>query len=42
MGPLDVPVGLLDLRVEVEAVGELSLKGFQRPVKAFNVVRLKS
>jgi class 3 adenylate cyclase len=27
---------------EVEAVGELTLKGFQRPVKAFNVVRLKS
>ena len=26
---------------EVEAVGELTLKGFQRPVKAFNVVRLK-
>jgi class 3 adenylate cyclase len=26
---------------EVEAVGELALKGFQRPVKAFNVVRLK-
>ena len=27
---------------DVEAVGELSLKGFQRPVKAFNMVRLKS
>jgi class 3 adenylate cyclase len=27
---------------EVEAVGELALKGFQRPVKAFNVVRLKT
>ena len=27
---------------EVEAVGELTLKGFQRPVKAFNVVRLKA
>jgi class 3 adenylate cyclase len=26
----------------VEPVGELSLKGFQRPVKAFNVVRLES
>ena len=26
---------------EVETVGELTLKGFQRPVKAFNVVRLK-
>ena len=24
----------------VEPVGELTLKGFQRPVKAFNVVRL--
>ena len=27
---------------DVETVGELTLKGFQRPVKAFNVVRLKS
>jgi class 3 adenylate cyclase len=27
---------------EVETVGELTLKGFQRPVKAFNVVRLKA
>ena len=27
---------------EVEAVGELTLKGFQRPVKAYNVVRLKA
>jgi class 3 adenylate cyclase len=26
----------------VEPIGELSLKGFQRPVKAFNVVRLES
>jgi class 3 adenylate cyclase len=25
----------------VEPVGELTLKGFQRPVKAFNVVRLE-
>jgi class 3 adenylate cyclase len=27
--------------VEVESVGELMLKGFQRPVSAFNVVRLR-
>jgi class 3 adenylate cyclase len=26
---------------EAETIGELTLKGFQRPVKAFNVVRLK-
>jgi adenylate cyclase len=28
--------------VEVEPVGDLHLKGFHRPVPAFNVVRLKS
>jgi len=28
--------------VEAEAVGELSLKGFVRPVTAFNVLRLRS
>ena len=26
---------------EVEAVGRLALKGFRRPVEAFNVLRLK-
>ena len=34
-------VGGVEDIAEVEAVGELTLKGFQRPVKAFNVVRLK-
>jgi adenylate cyclase len=33
--------GGLEEIAEVEGVGELTLKGFQRPVKAFNVVRLK-
>ena len=33
--------GGVDQIAEVEPVGELTLKGFQRPVKAFNVVRLK-
>jgi class 3 adenylate cyclase len=27
--------------VEVEPVGELSLKGFHRPVTTYNVIRLK-
>ncbi len=27
--------------VDVEGVGELSLKGFQRPVTAYNILRLK-
>jgi class 3 adenylate cyclase len=27
--------------VETEPVGELSLKGFHRPVSAFNVLRLR-
>jgi adenylate cyclase len=35
-------VGTVEDLVEVEPVGELSLKGFLRPVTAFNVVRLKS
>jgi adenylate cyclase len=34
-------VGTIEDLVEVEPVGELSLKGFLRPVTAFNVVRLK-
>jgi hypothetical protein len=34
-------VGTVEDLVEVEPVGELSLKGFLRPVTAFNVVRLK-
>ena len=28
--------------LEVEPVGELSLKGFQRPVAAYNIVGLKA
>jgi class 3 adenylate cyclase len=27
---------------ELEVVGELTLKGFQRPVKAYNAIRLKA
>jgi adenylate cyclase len=34
-------VGTVEELVDVEPVGELSLKGFLRPVTAFNVVRLK-
>jgi adenylate cyclase len=34
-------VGTVEDLVEVEPVGELPLKGFTRPVTAFNVVRLK-
>jgi len=34
--------GNLEDLVEVAPVGELSLKGFSRPVSAFNVVKLKS
>ena len=34
-------VGAVEELVEVEPVGELSLKGFHRPVAAFNVLRLK-
>jgi len=34
-------VGTIEALVEVEPVGELSLKGFLRPVTAFNIVRLK-
>lgn len=33
-------LGRVDDLVEAEPVGELSLKGFQRPVSAFNVTRL--
>ena len=29
-------------RIEVEAIGELTLKGFQRPVHACNVLRLRA
>ena len=28
-------------QVEVEAVGEFTLRGFQRPVAAFNVIALR-
>jgi adenylate cyclase len=34
-------VGTVEDLVEVEPVGELALKGFSRPVTAFNVIRLK-
>lgn len=34
-------VGMIEDLVDAEPVGELSLKGFLRPVTAFNVVRLK-
>jgi class 3 adenylate cyclase len=34
-------LGAVDDIVEAEAVGELTLKGFHRPVVAFNVLRLK-
>jgi len=34
-------VGGVEGVAEVEPIGELTLKGFQRPVRAFNVVRLK-
>ena len=34
-------LGTVEAVVEAEAVGELTLKGFHRPVAAFNVLRLK-
>jgi adenylate cyclase len=34
-------IGTLEELVEAEPVGELALKGFSRPVSAFNVARLK-
>jgi class 3 adenylate cyclase len=34
-------VGTIEDLVEAEPVGELPLKGFSKPVTAFNVVRLK-
>jgi adenylate cyclase len=34
-------VGTLDELIEVEAVGELTLKGFHRPVTAYNILRMK-
>jgi adenylate cyclase len=33
--------GMVEEVVEMEAVGELTLKGFHRPVTAYNIVRLK-
>jgi adenylate cyclase len=33
-------LGRIDDIVEAEPIGELSLKGFQRPITAFNVIRL--
>jgi class 3 adenylate cyclase len=35
-------LGTVEELVEVEPVGELTLKGFQRPVTAHNILRLKS
>jgi class 3 adenylate cyclase len=35
-------IGTVEELVEAEPVGELALKGFSRPVSAFNVVRLKA
>ena len=35
-------LGVIDDLVDVEPVGDLSLKGFQRPVTAYNVLRLKN
>jgi class 3 adenylate cyclase len=34
--------GMVEDCVEVEAAGELSLKGFHRPIAAYNIVRLKA
>jgi len=34
-------LGTVEELVEVEALGELTLKGFHRPVTAYNIVRLK-
>jgi len=34
-------LGMVEEFVEVELVGELSLKGFHRPVSAYNILRLK-
>ena len=31
----------IETRVETESVGELTLKGFRRPVQAFNVCKLR-
>jgi class 3 adenylate cyclase len=35
-------LGAVEARAEAKPVGELSLKGFSRPVPAFNVVGLKA
>ena len=34
-------LGAIEERVDAEAIGELSLKGFHRPVIAYNILRLK-
>ena len=34
-------VGTVEDLIDVEAVGELSLKGFHRPVTAYNILRMK-
>jgi signal transduction histidine kinase/class 3 adenylate cyclase len=35
-------LGGLDNMIEVESVGELSLKGFHRPIAAYNVLRIRN
>lgn len=35
-------LGMVDHLVDVEYVGELVLKGFYRPIKAYNVLSLKN
>jgi len=35
-------LGKVEDWVEAESVGELTLKGFHRPVSAYNIVRLKA
>jgi adenylate cyclase len=34
-------LGTMNSRVEVEPVGELTLKGFSRPITAYNILRLR-
>jgi class 3 adenylate cyclase len=34
-------LGTVEHLVEAEAIGELSLKGFHRPITAYNILRLK-
>ena len=34
-------LGMMENQLEVESVGELTLKGFHRPITAHNILRLK-